>query len=226
MPFSLENPYAPLKLEAIDNAQVITKLSGFKDISGEGANGRDIGLAVSGGFLPKDGFNIIDYTVGIYNGNGINTSDNNKRKNIAGRLEIHPIKPLTVSGSFYAGGMNNPLDASNIVAKNRYAVSAQYSDGKVIARAEYLTGKTNQTVSEGYYALLGYWITPKVCPIVRYDYFRQDVDVANNGSTFYMAGIDYWPWKFIRMQLNYTLKNIQAKDDMFNQVTMMVSVKF
>lgn len=239
VPFTLENPYAPLKLEAIDNAQVITYLSGFnngfnKDNSGMG---RDLGLTIYGGFIKKDGFNVIDYTLGVFNGNGVNTKDNNKKKDFAGRLEIHPIKALTLAASFYNGRMNGYTNTTEIMPKNKYAFSIRYDDTKYLFRAEYLRGKSDlgavsssgaptTTTTDGYYAIIGYWIKGKVCPLLRYDTYRKDVLAENGRSTFYMAGIDYWPWKFVRMQLNYTLKDIQSKDKLVNQVTAMVSVKF
>lgn len=50
IPFSLENILSPLDLELTDNAQVISALSGYKDVTGIAsyANGRDIGLMLSG----------------------------------------------------------------------------------------------------------------------------------------------------------------------------------
>lgn len=225
VPFSLENPIAPLALEAIDNAQVISKLSGFSDVSGVSAMGRDIGLSIYGGFGKQDGYNLVDYNIGVFNGNGVNTKDNNTNKDIAGRLEIHPIKAITLAGSFYNGRMNG-ASSDDIVAKNRYAISLRYDDTKFLFRAEYLRGKTNKLQSEGYYGIVGYHINSKVCPVLRYDYYRNDINVENNRSTYYMAGIDYWPWKFMRVQVNYTIKDLQAKDKLGNQIGAMVSIKF
>ena len=113
--FSLENPYSPLALETLDNSQVISYLSGFNDLSGNKAAGRDMGIAVYGGFFQQDGYNIIDYIAGFYNGNGINLKDNNKHKDFSGRLEIHPIRALTLSASYY----NESLERTTILPKTR-----------------------------------------------------------------------------------------------------------
>lgn len=224
LPFSIENPYSPLKLESIDNAQVISKLVGYSDVSGVNAMGRDMGLAFYGGFFHKKGYSIIEYNIGIFNGSGVNTKDNNNNKDFVGRLDIHPIKALTIGGSFYVGQMNDP-DA-DLGVKNRFAASAQYSDGKYLARAEYLFGQTLNQKTNGWYAVIGYWINPKLCPVLRYDTYNSDTSLDNNRSTYYMVGLDYWPCKFLRTQLNYTLKSVESKDKMINLVNLMVSVKF
>lgn len=224
MPFSLETPYSPLKMAAIDNAQVISKLSGYKDLSGSHSMGRDMGVALYGGFFHREGYNIVDYNIGLFNGNGVNTKDNNKHKDFIGRIEIHPIKAITLSASVYRGKMND--EVKDLVPKDRYALSFRYDDSRFLFRAEYLRGKTNEKKTEGYYGIVGYRLSPKFLPVLRYDYYREDLSVANNRSNFYMAGIDYWPWKFVRLQLNYTLKQIQADDKFYGLVGGMVTVKF
>lgn len=229
--FSLESVMGPFTWEGIDVSQAVNKLSGYSDVSGEGANGRDLGLSIYGGFFKQEGYNIVDYSVGVFNGNGINTKDNNTQKNIAGKVEIHPIKPITVAGSFYFGKMNGIVDPAERMPKNRYAVSFRYDDKTYLFRAEYLRGKTdmgetNPIITDGYYAILGYTINKTITPILRYDAFRNDISSLGGNSTYYMAGLIYQPYKFLRMQLNYTLKYAFKTDKLTNQVTAMVSFQF
>jgi len=68
-------------------------------------NGRDIGVIVSGG-IALDSLrkrNIIEYFVGVYNGDGINKGDNNVDKDFSGRLLFSAIKGLQLGGSYYKG---------------------------------------------------------------------------------------------------------------------------
>lgn len=207
VPFTLENPYSPLKLETIDNAMAINYLAGFNDITGISATGRDIGLSLFG-VLAKG---IIEYGVGIYNGSGINRRDENNRKDLAGRLSIHPIKALTLSASAYLG-KTGKKDAP-LQERNRYSFGARYDDKRLLVRSEYVRGTTGSLESEGYYVIAGWWIKNKLMPLVRFEGFQRDVlDIATRQIN-YMAGIDYWPIKNLRIQVNYTYRHLRAVHD-------------
>jgi len=205
-PFTLENPYSPLKLETIDNAMGVSYMSGFSDLAGIKSNGRDIGLSIFGDLFKG----VINYQVGIYNGAGINKSDDNKHKDFAGRLNVNPIKNLTLSGSVYLGKTGAQ---ETMVDRNRYAVGARFDNKALVVRSEYIWGCTGEQRSEGVYAMAGYWVTKKIMPIVRYDYFCKNAaasDVAvkkASAQTNYLVGVDYWPIKNLRLQLNYTYQH-------------------
>ncbi|MDR0907284.1 MAG: OprO/OprP family phosphate-selective porin [Rikenellaceae bacterium] len=99
VPFSLENPYSPATLETIDNSLTITSLAGYNDVSGISANGRDIGMSASGKIFQG----VVEYAVGVFNGAGINKSDNNTSKDVAGTGTLHPVKNLSVAGYHFNG---------------------------------------------------------------------------------------------------------------------------
>ena len=83
LPVSIENTdYNATKLEFVNYAQVVQRLArlGSGDMTGISSTGRDIGVQLFGGFIKKDGFSIINYEVGVFNGAGICTKDNNKSK--------------------------------------------------------------------------------------------------------------------------------------------------
>ena len=104
-PFSLESPINPVNLEIFDYGENVQQLVGYKDVCGVGALGRDLGLMATGSLFPVEGeegykYSIVDYAIGVFNGNGANNLDNNNRKDVVGRLEVHPgMKDLTLSGS-------------------------------------------------------------------------------------------------------------------------------
>ena len=206
-PFSIESPINPVNLEIFDYGEVIQKLVGYSDVCGVGALGRDLGVMATGSLFPVETqngnkFGIVDYSLGVFNGNGANQLDNNNRKDVVGRLDVHPgLKNLTLSGSYYYGKYKK--DELNQGARNRWAAGIQYNDGDFVIRAEYLNGLTGYQVaafndsipvldeqgnqvftealrnSKGYYAVAGYNFKfgkegkeQKLMPVLRYEHFE------------------------------------------------------
>ena len=161
-PFSIESPINPVNLEIFDYGESVQKLVGYSDVCGVGSLGRDLGIMATGSLFPVetqngDKFGLVDYSIGVFNGNGANQLDNNNRKDIVGRLEVHPgLKNLTLSGSYYWGMYKNATIENQIAAngiaggviafpngvRNRWAAGVQYNDGKLVIRGEYLSGET------------------------------------------------------------------------------------
>ncbi|MDD4919401.1 MAG: porin [Bacteroidales bacterium] len=221
--FSLENPYGPLDLETLENSQVVSYLSGFNDLAGSKAAGRDIGVAVYGGFFKQDGYNIVDYFVGLYNGTGINVKDNNKHKDFAGRININPIRPVTLSAFYYNGKIGPD---GELAPRTRYGFGARYDDGKILFRGEYIKGKTNQKDSDGFYLLAGYTIAGKFQPLFKYDYMRLDLKDENSRQINYLVGFDYWPHSMFRLQVNYTYRTFIQKDNNSGLLGIMLTARF
>jgi len=245
-PFTLESPINPVNLEIFDYGEVVQGLGGYKDVCGTGKMGRDIGIMATGSFFPiaDRQFNIIDYSIGIFNGYNINTVDNNNHKDIAGRIEIHPMmKAITLTGSIYRGMYLNDID----LTRNRYSFGAQYNDNALVVRAEYVGGETGKAIeglnevnetyyteslynSNGYYAVAGYWFnfgeehhTQKLMPVLRYEHFNQDV-ATGAGTDYYTVGLNYWPVKSLNLKLDYSL--IQANEVNTHRAVAILSYKF
>ena len=223
-PFTIESPINPVNLEIFDYGEVIQQLGGYKDVCGVGGLGRDIGVMATGKLFPVKGeegikYNVVDYAIGVFNGNGPTTTDNNNRKDLVGRLEVHPgLKDLTLSGSYYYGKYTNGENIN--CTRNRWAAGAQYNDGKLVLRGEYVGGETGRwTIAEenslynsnGYYAQAGYYFglgkehSQKLMPVLRYEHFTADDAIANGGTNWYTAGINYWPMKSVNFKLDYSL---------------------
>ena len=245
-PFTIESPINPVNLEIFDYGEIIQQLGGYKDVCGVGGLGRDIGVMATGSFFPVMGeeggikYHVVDYAVGVFNGNGPTTTDNNNRKDIVGRLEVHPgLKDLTLSGSFYYGKYKK--DNVYYGIRNRWSAGAQYNDGKLILRGEYISGQTGiQTYhpedlgyfnSNGYYAQAGYYFnlgkdkSQKLMPVLRYEHFTADEAVADDGTNWYTAGINYWPLKSVNCKLDYSLVQKENGTNS-HRVVGMVSYKF
>lgn len=184
-PFSIESPINPVNLEIFDYGEIIQKFVGYSDVCGVGKLGRDIGVMASGNLFKPEGkdFALVTYSIGVFNGNGTNVIDNNNRKDVVGRLEIHPmLKDLTLSGSYYYGMYKGSGDTDNVAtgetnfghgSRNRWAAGLQYNDGDLVVRGEYISAMTGYQAGSindlgnpftdertmtgnGYYGVLGY----------------------------------------------------------------------
>ena len=256
IPFTFENPQSPLTLEGIEYAQVISKLSGYSDMSGVKtySGGRDVGLMIYGNFFKfeRNGkeIPILTYKLGVFNGNGMNNKDANLLKDIAGSIEVCPgVKGLMLAASYYDGNykldntfkINDSTEVNfyeNNAIRDRFTVGGKYENGRLTVRSEYITGKTDMANkdgiytlnSDGFYVAGGYWFDiakdQRIRPVARYDFFRQDVHNPEKNSTYYMVGIDWWPYKNLRLLLNYTMKDKPGFDHMGNLWQTQLSVKF
>lgn len=136
--FTFEDPYNPFDVGVGDYSQLVKKLSGFSDrIGGEATNngGRDLGLQVQGDVLPvgKDKHPLIHYQAAVYNGQGINGWDKNKRKDYMATLQFRPIKDLYI-GAF--GWLGNYTKDGITIDRNRFDLGVKYESDWTF-RAEY-----------------------------------------------------------------------------------------
>lgn len=240
-PFTIESPINPVNLEIFDYGEAVQQLGGYKDVCGVGALGRDLGLMATGSLFPVEGeegykYSIVDYSIGVFNGNGANQLDNNNSKDLVGRLDVHPgLKEITLSGSYYYGKYTK--DENIDCTRNRWAAGAQYNDGKFLLRGEYIGGKTGISDvttanpyynSNGYYGVVGYNFQAgeqKIMPVLRYEHFTKDTGIVNGGTNWYTAGINYWPLKSVNCKLDYSLIQKEAGGNS-HRVVAMVSYKF
>ena len=202
--YTLENPYSPTTLETSDNSQVISKL-----ITDYNNCGRDIGLSLNGSFFQKKGYSLIEYKVALLNGNNINVTDNNKTKDVYGILLLNPMKSITFDASYYKGQYGIETAKYD---RNRTSFGARYDDGKLLVRAEYVAGEIGTTRENlkdalGYYISAGYFVTEKLQPVLKYDFYQNDKTTGNTAITNYVAGVNYWITPKTRLQANYTHKD-------------------
>ena len=222
IPLSIENSdYSALKLEFINYAQVVQRLSrlGSGDMTGVGSTGRDIGMKFYGGFIKKDGYSIINYEVGVFNGAGINVKDNNNSKDVVGRLIIQPLKLLRLAAYYQIGEGDGSLMSKypaifegmesyneKYIGLQRYGGCVEYSNKFMFLRSEYIGGNTGNLLSEGAYLAVGYKFLGKCSAGVRVDYF--DENKRTEGCQMnYSAALSYLPWKFLRLQAEYAFQN-------------------
>lgn len=213
LPFSIENTeYHPLNCEFISLPIALTRLVGFNDLCGLDGTGRDLGAMLYGSFFKKEGYNILSYNLGIFNGEGVQIHDANKSKDIAARLMVRPVRGLLISGSYYRGEYGREY-----ITRERYSVGACYDYGRFIVRSEYFGGTTDAIDSEGWYALGGFRATKSLLVAARYDTFTEDTEENYTGindtrRTDYTAGLTWQPFKYLRCQLNYVYQDYSASE--------------
>ncbi|MCK9414343.1 MAG: OprO/OprP family phosphate-selective porin [Prolixibacteraceae bacterium] len=215
IPFSLENLTSSNKLELIDRSQAVEALvARGKDVGGN-QNGRDLGIQVGGIILKQKDRSVLDYRLGVYNGSGINTADNNENKGYAARLIVHPVAGLDISGALYNGSRFIPevktgtvvTTPSKNVDRNRYGFDLNYDLNNLAVRGEYIHGTDDKINREGYYFQAGYYfLERKLQLLAKYDFYDTDKAVAKNASTWYVLGANYNFNPNTRLQFNYTFK--------------------
>lgn len=216
--FTYENPTNPITQGWYSYAMVINNLSAFGDRTGEKASGgRDIGIQVSGDVLPNSsGRPLLHYQVGVYNGEGINSKDQDNRKDIIGGLWVMPIKGVRIGAFGWTGsrgGMLDPITGEKIsIGKNRYALSAEYDKDEFTFRTEYIHSQGwnaahTSDKADGIYALC---IAPiqknKMHVKARYDLYREAKEWGQS-KTMYEVGADYMFTKNLQINLEYARVN-------------------
>lgn len=222
--FTFENPYNPWDVGVGDYSQLTKNFSGFGDRCGEKTmGGRDLGLQIQGDAFrsKRDGHAQFHYAVAVYNGQGINQRDRNRKKDFIGTLQWSPVKDLWI-GAF--GWWGNWVDTDTKVAvdRNRLAVGLKYEgrENNWSFRAEYARSwgyKASDYVAateteaahwkggdkaDAWYLTVGAPVWRWIKVYGKYDVYR---DYATRASmhTIYSLSANLQPHKNLLLQLQY-----------------------
>ena len=207
--FTFENPTHPITQGWRAYADVINNLSGFGDRTGErSSGGRDIGVQIAGDLFPNaNGRRLFHYQVGVYNGEGVNETDKDNRKDIIGGVWVMPIKGLRIGAFGWTGSR------AGIGGKNRYALSAEYDKDEYTFRTEYLHSQgmgadaTLGDKADGWYALgIVPVIKSKLHAKARYQCYRKAKEWSTS-KTMYEVGLNYYFTKNLQFNVEYARVN-------------------
>lgn len=205
--FTFENPYSPWDTGFGNYSQLVQKLAGMSDRVGEhSSGGRDAGIVVQGDLFPAEDHRWLHYQVGVYNGQGINHSDENKQKDVIGGLWVSPTKELQI-GAF---GWTGRYTRNNVtVDRNRMAYGIKY-EGNWTVRAEYATsqgGKTDNrfaaTRADAWYVSVGAPLCKKLKAYAVWDVYR-DEKTSDTQNALYTLALNYRLWKNLMIQGTYS----------------------
>lgn len=205
--FTFENPYSPWDTGFGNYSQLVQKLTGMSDRVGEhSSGGRDAGIVVQGDLFPAEDHRWLHYQVGVYNGQGINHSDENKQKDVIGGLWVSPTKELQI-GAF---GWTGRYTKNNVtVDRNRMAYGIKY-EGDWTVRAEYATsqgGKTDNrfaaTRADAWYVSVGAPLCKKLKAYAVWDVYR-DEKTSDTQNALYTLALNYRLWKNLMIQGTYS----------------------
>lgn len=220
-PFTLESQFVPATLETASYSRTIANLVGYagdddvlKKQNGKNNFGRDAGIMASGGLIPLSGHHLLNYSVGVFQGTGVTTSETNNSKDFAGMLLLSPVKELRVGGGAYFGQASYTAGsdaAPGNHVRDRWYLSADYNSTHFYGRTEWVNGNDGGVKKEGVYALGVYHIIPgKLNVLGKVDYYNRNKDVDAE-VTDYTCGLNYYFYPMCRVQLNYTFSDYSGK---------------
>jgi len=220
-PYTLENIISPTLLGTVNLNEGTRYMAGIAgDALYGNYAGRDLGAMITGDAVrARDGHYYLNYSVGVFNGAGMNLRDNNKHKDVVAMLNVLPTKDITLSGSFVIGkGNAQDDDMFGIIAKgenytrNRWSVGAEVKWRPLKLRTEYMSGKNGGIGSRAFYAELWCRLFRNLDVVLDYDYLdkntalikeARDAFPAWTRTSNYLVGLQYWVYKKCRISTQY-----------------------
>jgi len=205
-PFSMERNIACHKLHTVRRANFVEAL----------AMDRDIGLMAFGEVA--EGLN---YHLALMNGTGKNTEDDNKGKDIIGRVTYEPMAYVTLGAGFVSGNSATDVEGADDNTKTRYGADIEVRYRDFLAQGEYIYGKDVGAYTEGggcggdpvvkegsikrdgYFILLLYRTEYNLEPVVKYERYNADKDDAEDVWHAWTFGFNYFMNDWTRIQANY-----------------------
>jgi len=201
VPFSLENLLSSSELDTVNRSNTVEKLCPGRQ---NGAKGRDVGAALTGGLSN------FEYTIALFNGSGINRVDTDSRKDIAARLVYALSSRLAVGLSYYKG--EDPFFGTNS-HMSRTGLELALSLENLFLRGEAILGQDSGIDRLGWYMMTGLdLLENKVRVIARYDRLDWNTDTpTDNLDTLTLGGGWILSGK-TKMMINYESRRNRAVD--------------
>lgn len=208
IPFSQENLISSRDLISIERSQVGNSLVPGRD---NGSNGRDIGAQLEGNVVRNNGRPLFGYSVGLFNGAGTNRRDDNRRKDVAGRLVVYPLAHLWIAGDYY-NGASGPKEISRERAETEFAyVHKLYS-----LRGEYIWGHDGAVRKQGWYTQLAYRFQEKWEGLLKFDNYDPDRRTPRDVMNTYLVGLNWLVKNGVKLQADYGVVNDKSRASLTN----------
>ena len=173
--------------------------------------GRQIGIGVSGAALEKK----ISYSVGFFNGNGVNNGNNDNDQflyagRVAAQLWTHGTDKLSVG----INGLSSKDTGTFTGYRTAWGVDGQATFGRLDLSAEYLRMSLNRatgadSVADGWNVMAAYYVVPKSLQILaRYEVYDPNNQIYGDASDAWILGLNYYiKGDDLKLSLNYDLGN-------------------
>ncbi len=209
------------KLHTINRSEVVSNLA---------APFRDFGLMISGGtgdisILGSKTTDLIGYKLALLNGTGLNTPDDNRKKDFLARLTIHPFDFITV-GASYRTGKHPPLADGVYVddSRERLGFDIQLEHAGFLVQGEYIDGSDDGSYTigggcgdpletvlgsinrKGFFGQALYMTPWNLQPVVKfesYDPNTSEIEGLNDQINVITYGFNYFFNEWTRLQVNY-----------------------
>ncbi len=206
VPFSQENLTSSSALDLVNRTQTVEQLCPAQDI---GAAGRDIGVTVHGKF------SIVEYTLGVFNGSGINRTDMNDQKDMVGRLVFRPFNFFTLGVSHYIGDQR--IFGGAHMDRDRTGVDVFLSKGPAFLKGEYIFARDYQYERSGWYVRGAYSFIPeKLQALINYDSYDLGLALAGNRRDVLTLGVNWYFSQKTKLQINYAHHRDEFSDSSYD----------
>ncbi|MEG1580416.1 MAG: porin [Bacteroidaceae bacterium] len=218
-PFCLENIMSPAVLNNIGYDASVLYMAGIATDPCHGNHvARDLGIMLTGDFLKVKNRNLLNYSLGVFNGPGMNQKDNNNQKDVIGMLNVLPLQNVMLSTSFLLGTghaqANSPYGAfvtGENYKRRRWACGIEAKTKPLYLRSEYMIGNDGGIHSQGFYADAELHVRKNLDIVADYDYLKKNNKLAQSEQHAYMIGVQYWIYKRCRILSQFVYKD--PKDD-------------
>jgi phosphate-selective porin len=201
IPFSMENLASSADLDTINRSTPEEKLAPGRDNK---MNGRDIGAALFGKW------SVLEYTVGVFNGAGIDVKDNNSEKDFGGRVVVRPAEFLAVGAAFYKGRTSLAAGAAPY-DRNRTGLELAVLRGPLSLKGEVIFAKDDKLERSGWYVQGGWFLMPKkLQAVVKLDAYDKDTDTPDNRTNLWTVGVNWFLTSKSKLQVNYELYKLEG----------------
>lgn len=215
-PFSSEYLTSSTQLDFVKRSQVTSTYSPK----------RQIGFQVRGDIVS----NVVSVFAGMFNGNGINTPNDDGKFMYVGRVLINPAigekANLTISGNAaYDDVTSTSFSGKKVTvgADLKLIVNDFMASGEVIIEnSKPDSGDTFNNA--GYQFTAAYHLTQSVQILGRIDILKPDALLGKKNSLA-ILGCNYWPTEVTKVQFNYII-NTEHTQPKFNQVLLAAQLAF
>ena len=221
-PFTLESIYSPTFMSTIFYDPSVLYLAGIASDPLMGNNvARDTGVMLTGDFLKNSkGRCLMNYSIGVFNGPGMNQKENNSQKDVIGMLKYMPTENFLVEGSFLVGTGNaraaspyGRVAQGENYSRHRWNVGIEAKCAPFYLRSEYIQGSDAGIHSRGGYVNLLFTPVERFDIVFNWDYLDKNIalgtaeqkeipNYVTEQNTF-TAGVQYWMYKRCRLSAQY-----------------------